>query len=141
MGQMIIAPAISGRFPTINLTPGEFPQQIRGRVGGILPVTFTWNTPAFRARLPEFLAIEATRISGGSPQRTLSGVGVAIADGGHLVTLTVTEGPHTLTATGIISVPGASLGPGGPGVTSVSVIFYECSELHYYGGASPEVVL
>jgi len=139
MAQMTFAPAISGRFTTINLAPGEFPQQIRGRVGGFQPVTFTWNTPAFRARLSEFLAIEATRISGGQPARTLSGRGVAMADGGHLVNLTVTEGALTLTATGVLSVPDASLGPGGPGVTSVSIIFYQAHELHYYDGSSPEV--
>lgn len=140
MAQMTLEPAVGSSFPPISLTPAEFPQQIRGRVGGIQPVTFTWNTTAFRARLPELLAIEATRINGGSPQRTLSGLGVAMADKGHLVALTVTEGPHTLTATGIISIPDTSLGPGGPGVTSISIIFHPCHELHYYSGSSPQVL-
>src|SRR5690625_3308109 len=139
MAQMTFAPAISGRFTTINLSPGEFPQQIRGRVGGVQPVTSTWNTPAFRARLSESLAIEATRISGGQPARPLSGRGVAMADGGHPVRPTGPEGARTLTATGVLSVPDASLGPGGPRVTSVSIIFHQAHELHYYDGSSPEV--
>ena len=139
-GIMRLEPVVSGRFSTITLTEAQFPQSIRGRVGGIEPVTFTFNTNAFRARLPAFLGIQANRLNGGQPQRTLSGRGIAIADvGAHLVRLTVTEGAE-LQATGVITIPQVNLGPGGHRVTSVSVVFHQADELRFYGSTAVEQV-
>lgn len=142
--RMRFEPVTPHAFHAILLEPpaGTLPSQVRGTVGGIEPVTFTWNTRAIRSVLPAFRAIEARRLNGGSPQRTLSGHGVAIADpGARLIKLTVTEDGASTVAHGVVTIPSVSAGPGGPGVTSVSVIWHPCETLHTYGSSTVETIL
>lgn len=116
------------------------PHQIRGSIGGIEPVTFTWNGRAFRQLLPAFRAFEARRLNGGAPQRTLSGLGVAVADpGARLIKVTFTEDGVSTVAHGVITIPSVSVGPGGSGVASTSIIFHRADALYFYGSTDSEV--
>lgn len=126
------------------LTPATFspiilgeelqPQVMAGKLGSGRPVILTFQ--AFEVRkdiLPQLLAIEARRISGGQPRRNLSGFSDAICEPfGQLVTLTLTEGTN-ISETGIISVSEMNVGAGGFRNTTTSVAFYPCQRVRWFG--------
>jgi hypothetical protein len=126
------------------LTPATFspiilgeelqPQIMAGKLGSGRPVILTFQ--AFEVRkdiLPQLLAIEARRISGGQPRKNLSNFQDAIAEfGAQLITLTLQEG-SSISETGIISVSEMNVGSGGFRNTTTSIAFYPCQRLRYYG--------
>lgn len=124
-----------GNFSDIVFGPdaNELPQQLRGRIGSGKATTLTFQGSGMRERLSELQAIEAKRIAGGKPRMNLEGYADAVCDpGGQLVTVTLEEG-STLTETGIISIVEASVGPGGHLVQSLTLVFYPCTRLRFFG--------
>lgn len=133
----IASPETPARFTTITLGPdlNELPQQKIGRIGSGKPTIFIFNNSGIRARLSELFAIEAKRLEMGQPKQNMIAYKIAICDsGGQPVEITDEEG-SSYTEKGVIVLSDESYGPGGNKVQGLTMTFYPCSYIRYYGEA------
>lgn len=108
-------------------------ERMQGRLGHGDAVQLLLRGSAVRNYYQAILDVSCRRIANGQPRRSLSGYLDAIADpGGQLVTLEVREG-NWVADDGIIQVLDASVGPGGPAVTELTLLFWPCHTLWFYG--------
>lgn len=122
-------------WPAIHVPGGTdvSVQTLRGRLGqgGMVQIQLTGS--GVRDYFEPISEISCRRISNGQPRMSLSGFQDAIVNpGGQLVKLEINEGGWN-EDTGVIQVLDAAVGPGGPLVTEMTLVFWPCHTLWFYG--------
>lgn len=105
----------------------ELPQAIEGRINAIEPVRLLWRSSRARtlAKMIRAVTIPAGDLDNGQPSRAFNGRAFAqTRSTGRIVRIAFRDDDDDLEAEGILTQVRNSVGPGGPLVQEVELVFY-----------------
>ena len=129
MSNVLTITSINDQFDPVTLGPDDdfLPKTMEGRLGSDEPVRIRFTSPKIRQveALLRSIGVPQGALVNGEPARSMDGTCYAqTLAGGFLVELSLREGTNLLMDRGIFSVLTSSMGPGGPFVQSLELIFY-----------------